>query len=106
MADDDHGRAAGLERAQRRLERVDTFGIEMRIRLVQHLLRDGSKRGWSETAWSGAGSGCSTRDHKPKWQKDKGCDMRSIAAHVAWLRAHGYAGALGAWFLDVFLMDP
>ena len=25
-------------------------------------------RGWSETAWSGAGSGCSTLNNKPSWQ--------------------------------------
>jgi subtilase family serine protease len=43
------------------------------------LLRDGSSRGWSETVWSGAGSGCSTVYAKPKWQKDKGCAMRTVA---------------------------
>jgi subtilase family serine protease len=30
-------------------------------------------RGWSETAWSGAGSGCSTVEPKPSWQHDPGC---------------------------------
>jgi subtilase family serine protease len=43
------------------------------------LTRDGSQRGWHETVWSGAGSGCSTRDHKPAWQTDTGCKMRTIA---------------------------
>ena len=33
-----------------------------------HLVKDGSTRGWSETAWSGAGSGCSTINAKPSWQ--------------------------------------
>ena len=33
----------------------------------------GTARGWSETAWSGAGSGCSGYDAKPTWQKDTGC---------------------------------
>jgi subtilase family serine protease len=33
-----------------------------------HLVKDGSARGWSETAWSGAGSGCSTINAKPSWQ--------------------------------------
>ncbi len=32
------------------------------------LQRSTSVRGWSETAWSGAGSGCSTLNTKPSWQ--------------------------------------
>jgi subtilase family serine protease len=44
-----------------------------------HLVKDGSARGWSETAWSGAGSGCSAFFAKPKWQKDTGCAMRMEA---------------------------
>jgi subtilase family serine protease len=36
-------------------------------------------RGWSETAWSGAGSGCSKYDPKPSWQHDTGCSMRTVA---------------------------
>ena len=36
-------------------------------------------RGWSETAWSGAGSGCSSFVAKPTWQHDSGCTMRSEA---------------------------
>jgi hypothetical protein len=44
------------------------------------LKRDsGAARGWTETAWSGAGSGCSRYDAKPAWQKDTGCANRSIA---------------------------
>ena len=31
-----------------------------------HLTKSGS--GWSESAWSGAGSGCSTKNAKPSWQ--------------------------------------
>ena len=34
-------------------------------------------RGWSETAWSGTGSGCSAYVTKPSWQHDKGCTKRS-----------------------------
>jgi subtilase family serine protease len=34
-------------------------------------------RGWTETAWSGTGSGCSQFDAKPKWQLDTGCSMRT-----------------------------
>ena len=36
-------------------------------------------RGWTETAWSGAGSGCSTVYAKPAWQTDAGCAMRTVA---------------------------
>jgi subtilase family serine protease len=28
----------------------------------------GTARGWTESAWSGAGSGCSTKNAKPSWQ--------------------------------------
>jgi hypothetical protein len=38
-----------------------------------------STRGWTETAWSGAGSGCSTRFAKPSWQHDTGCSRRTVA---------------------------
>jgi hypothetical protein len=34
-------------------------------------------RGWSETAWSGTGSGCSAYEPKPAWQTDKGCADRT-----------------------------
>ncbi len=43
------------------------------------LTRASNARGWSETAWSGAGSGCSKYDPKPSWQKDTGCSMRTVA---------------------------
>jgi subtilase family serine protease len=36
-------------------------------------------RGWSETAWSGAGSGCSSVYQKPTWQTDALCTMRMEA---------------------------
>jgi subtilase family serine protease len=38
-----------------------------------------TSRGWTETAWSGAGSGCSTVYAKPAWQTDTGCARRSVA---------------------------
>ena len=44
-----------------------------------HLTMDGSARGWAESAWSGAGSGCSTIYAKPKWQLDPDCSKRSLA---------------------------
>ncbi|MGW2487799.1 S53 family peptidase [Streptomyces sp. NPDC001606] len=36
-------------------------------------------RGWTDTVWSGAGSGCSSYDAKPSWQKDSGCAKRTVA---------------------------
>jgi subtilase family serine protease len=36
-------------------------------------------RGWKETVWSGAGSGCATRVAKPAWQHDTLCAGRTIA---------------------------
>src|SRR5581483_501960 len=38
-----------------------------------------NSRGWTETAWSGAGSGCSAQETKPSWQKDSGCAKRTVA---------------------------
>ena len=43
------------------------------------LTRNSSARGWGETVWSGAGSGCSRYDAKPSWQHDTGCTRRSVA---------------------------
>jgi hypothetical protein len=41
------------------------------------LTRASNTRGWSETAWSGTGSGCSAYEPKPAWQADKGCANRT-----------------------------
>jgi subtilase family serine protease len=43
------------------------------------LVRSSNSRGWSESAWSGAGSGCSTVYAKPSWQTDSGCARRTVA---------------------------
>jgi subtilase family serine protease len=44
------------------------------------LTRDTSTgRGWTESAWSGAGSGCSAFEPKPSWQSDTGCANRTVA---------------------------
>ena len=43
------------------------------------LHKTGNKRGWSEQAWRGAGSGCATLVKKPTWQNDQGCTHRSEA---------------------------
>jgi hypothetical protein len=39
----------------------------------------GTSRGWSETAWSGSGAGCSSWETKPTWQTDSGCGRRTDA---------------------------
>jgi subtilase family serine protease len=39
----------------------------------------GTTRGFTETAWVDAGSGCSTVYTKPTWQKDTGCAKRTVA---------------------------
>ncbi len=38
-----------------------------------------SARGWSESAWDGATSGCSAYIHKPGWQRDTLCGLRTVA---------------------------
>lgn len=43
------------------------------------LVRSATPRGWSETAWTGAGSGCSAVEGKPSWQSDTGCARRTVA---------------------------
>jgi subtilase family serine protease len=43
------------------------------------LIHASNDRGWSETAWGGAGSGCTKRYAKPAWQSDPDCAMRTIA---------------------------
>ena len=44
-----------------------------------HLTKVTGGRGWSESAWSGAGSGCSAYEPKPSWQHDTGCTRRTVA---------------------------
>ncbi len=45
------------------------------------LRRDSSTRGWTESAWSGAGSGCSSYETKPSYQAsvNTGCTRRAVA---------------------------
>ncbi len=43
------------------------------------LSRASNARGWNETVWSGAGSGCSAYEAKPSWQTDTGCARRTVA---------------------------
>jgi len=44
-----------------------------------NLSKDGSARGYSETAWSDTTSGCSRKEAKPSWQSDPGCSTRTVA---------------------------
>jgi subtilase family serine protease len=65
---------------------------------------DGSRA--SETAWNGAGSGCSAYEQKPSWQTDGGCARRSVAdvsadanpaTGASVYDSYGYQGQSG-WF--------
>jgi subtilase family serine protease len=44
-----------------------------------HLVTASNSRGWTETVWVDAGSGCSTVYTKPTWQHDTGCTKRMEA---------------------------
>jgi subtilase family serine protease len=41
------------------------------------LTQASNARGWSESVWSGSGSGCSAFEPKPAWQSDSGCAKRT-----------------------------
>ena len=43
------------------------------------LKRASNGRGWTESVWKGAGSGCSAYNSKPSWQHDAGCAKRTVA---------------------------
>lgn len=43
------------------------------------LSRASNSRGWAESVWTGAGSGCSTYERKPAHQVDTGCSTRTVA---------------------------
>ena len=65
------------------------------------LTADSSTRGWTETVWNGAGSGCSSQNAKPAWQHDPACPNRSIADVSA------LAGSPGATIYDSYgLVTP
>jgi subtilase family serine protease len=69
------------------------------------LTKASNARGWSESAWSGAGSGCSTKNAKPSWQTSatqcsgKGlADVSAVAdpnTGVAVYDSTAYQGASG-----------
>ena len=69
------------------------------------LYRDDNDRGWTERAWTGAGSGCSAYVAKPAWQHDRLCGKRALAdvsavadpdTPVAMYDTYGYPGWLQA----------
>ena len=43
------------------------------------LVKSTNSRGWTEAAWSGAGSGCSTVTSKPSFQNDTKCAKKTVA---------------------------
>ena len=65
------------------------IGHQLRVRLYDdrldvfvggtHLVRASNSRGWSETAWSSGGSGCSGVYAKPSFQSDPLCTNRMEA---------------------------
>ena len=70
-------------RQQRRQRLRHIVSGRLEIRRRGRRARDSSRipptRGWSESAWSKAGSGCSSLISKPSWQHDAGCSKRTVA---------------------------
>lgn len=69
-----------------------------------HLVR--TTGGWSETAWTGAGSGCSSTYSKPAWQTDVLCasrmvgDIAAVADPATGVAVYGPAfGNQSAWMV-------
>ena len=66
----------------------------------------GGARAWSESTWSGAGSGCSTVYAKPAWQTDPLCskrmeaDVSAVADPATGVAVYGPAsGSTTAWLV-------
>ena len=58
-------------------------------------------RNATETAWSGAGSGCSAYEPKPTWQLDAGCPQRTVADVSADADPN-----TGVWVYDSYQSGP
>ena len=62
-----------------------------------------NSRGWSETVWSGTGSGCSMYISKPGWQTDSGCsnrtenDVAAVADPTTGVAAYDTYGGINGW---------
>src|SRR5262249_54167588 len=63
---------------------------------LSQLTSTGTRNG-SETAWSGAGAGCSAFVPKPSWQHDSGCANRTVADVSAIADP-----STGVWVYDTF----
>ncbi|WP_329371392.1 ricin-type beta-trefoil lectin domain protein [Streptomyces sp. NBC_00669] len=65
----------------------------------------GTSRGWTESAWSGSGAGCSSWESKPAWQTDTGCGGNRTVADVSAVADPGTGVAVydtygqGGWFV-------
>jgi subtilase family serine protease len=66
------------------------------------LSRASNSRGWTETVWSGTGSGCSSTYAKPAWQTDGLCatrmetDISAVADPATGVAVYGPAGFFGS----------
>jgi subtilase family serine protease len=65
----DHGYGANFPAASSHVTAVGATTLQ----------RASNPRGWTESVWSGTGSGCSVYVTKPSWQHDTGCGKRTIA---------------------------
>lgn len=68
------------------------------------LSKASNSRGWSETAWNGAGSGCSKYDPKPSWQtaatkcaKRAVADVSAVASPSTGVAVYDSYGGAGGW---------
>jgi subtilase family serine protease len=62
------------------------------------VVKDGSQRGFNETVWSGAGSGCSKRNPAPKYQKSVDTSCKTDAASDVSAAANPSAGGLSVYY--------
>ncbi|HWE44819.1 MAG TPA: S53 family peptidase [Caulobacteraceae bacterium] len=70
-----------------------------------HLVRSSTSRGWTETTWADAGSGCSTIYAKPSWQHDTLCskrmeaDVSAVADPNTGVAVYGPTGSFGSGWM-------
>jgi subtilase family serine protease len=67
------------------------------------IVPDGSQRGYSETAWSGAGSGCSEKNDPPKYQDTKVTGCKGDAAADVSGPANPGQGGLNVYYNGHFV---
>ncbi len=66
------------------------------------IVPDGSARGYSETVWSGSGSGCSVKDPAPKYQDTKATKCKGDAMADVAGPANPGAGGLSVYYSGHF----